>query len=72
VRIKCAQKTRVGLWRWSIVLKSCQEYHWSRSGCGVTNGIKADPRGFTGKCGLGFGHIAHGACGPEVATWHGI
>jgi hypothetical protein len=21
---------------------------------------------------LGFGYMAHGACGPEVVTWHGI
>jgi hypothetical protein len=22
--------------------------------------------------GLGFGYMAHGACGPGVVTWHGI
>jgi hypothetical protein len=42
-------------------------------GRGVTSGIRADPRGFTGVCGLGgFGYMAHGACGPGVVTWHGI
>jgi hypothetical protein len=41
-------------------------------GRGVRNGIRADPRGFTSVCGLGFGYMAHGACGPGVVTWHGI
>jgi hypothetical protein len=39
-------------------------------GRGVTNGIRADPRG----CAYGSvcGHRAHGACGPEMGhtTWH--
>jgi hypothetical protein len=39
-------------------------------GRGVTSGIKADPRGFTGVCGLGY--MAHGTCGSRVVTWHGI
>jgi hypothetical protein len=37
---------------------------------GVTSGIKADPRGFTGVCGLGV--WVYGACGPRVVTWHVI
>jgi hypothetical protein len=44
-------------------------------GRGVTSGIRADPLGFTGVCGLGGSGIwrmAHGACGPGVVTWHGI
>jgi hypothetical protein len=36
----------------------------------VTNGIRADPRNFTGVCGLGV--LAYGACGPRVVTWYGI
>jgi hypothetical protein len=39
-------------------------------GRSVTSGIRADPRGFTGVCGLG-GRV-YGACGPRVVTWHGI
>jgi hypothetical protein len=39
-------------------------------GRGVTSGIRADPRGFMGVCGLGV--QVYGACGPEVVTWHGI
>jgi hypothetical protein len=43
-------------------------------GRGVTSGIRADPRGFTGVCVCvrGFGYMAHGACGPGVVTWHDI
>jgi hypothetical protein len=41
-------------------------------GRGVTSGIRADPRGFTGVCGLRFGYMMHGACGSGVVTWHGI
>jgi hypothetical protein len=42
-------------------------------GRGVTSGIRADPQGFTGVCGLGgLGYMTHGACGPEVVTWHVI
>jgi hypothetical protein len=37
---------------------------------GVTSGIRADPRSFTGVCGLGV--RVYGACGPRVLTWHGI
>jgi hypothetical protein len=37
---------------------------------GVTSGIRADPYGFTGVCGLGV--RVYGACGHEVVTWHGI
>jgi hypothetical protein len=39
-------------------------------GRGVTNGIKADPRGCA--YGLVCRHRAHGACGPEMGhtTWH--
>jgi hypothetical protein len=29
------------------------KYRQYRSGWGVTNGIRADPHGFTGMCGLG-------------------
>jgi hypothetical protein len=29
------------------------KYRRSESGRGVTSGIRADPRGFTGMCGLG-------------------
>jgi hypothetical protein len=39
-------------------------------GRGVTNGIRADPRGCT--YGSVCGHRAHGACGPEMGhtTWY--
>jgi hypothetical protein len=37
-------------------------------GRGVTSGIRADSRGFTGACGLGFGYLAH--VGPEWS--HGM
>jgi hypothetical protein len=37
---------------------------------GVTSGIRADPRGFTGVCGLGV--QVYGTCGARVVTWHGI
>jgi hypothetical protein len=39
-------------------------------GRGVTNGIRADPRGYT--YGSVCGHKAHGACGPEMGhtEWH--
>jgi hypothetical protein len=30
------------------------KYRWSESGQGVTDGIRADPRRFTGVCGLGI------------------
>ena len=43
-----------------------------RIGWGVTSGIRTDPRGFTGVCGLGVQYMAHGVCGPGVVTWHGI
>jgi hypothetical protein len=36
----------------------------------VTSGIRADPHGFTGVCGLGV--RVYGACVPGVVTWHGI
>jgi hypothetical protein len=39
-------------------------------GRGVTSGIRPDPRGFTGVCGLGV--RVYGACGAGVVTWHGI
>jgi hypothetical protein len=45
-------------------------YHQSGSRQGVTNGIRADPRGFTDMCGLGI--RANGECWPGVVTWHGI
>jgi hypothetical protein len=35
-------------------------------GQGVTSGIRADPRGFTGVCGLGV--QVYGACWPGVVT----
>jgi hypothetical protein len=34
---------------WSVGSK----YRWSRDWWGVTSGIRVDPRGFTGVCGLG-------------------
>jgi hypothetical protein len=39
-------------------------------GRGVTNGIRADPRGCV--YGSVCGHRVHGACGPEMGhtTWH--
>jgi hypothetical protein len=37
-------------------------------GWGVTSGIRTDPRGFTGVCGLGVQYMAHGVCGPVVVT----
>jgi hypothetical protein len=46
------------------------KYHQFGSGRGVTNGIRADPHGFTGVVCLGV--RAYGACGLEVVTWHGI
>ena len=42
------------------------KYRRPRSGRGVTNGIRADPRDFTGVCGLGgsgIWHMVH--VGPE-------
>jgi hypothetical protein len=39
-------------------------------GRGVTSGIRADPRGFTGVCGLGV--RVYGTCGHGVVTWHSI
>jgi hypothetical protein len=44
------------------------KYHRFGSVRGVTNGIRADPRGFTVVYGLGV--RAYGACGPGVVTWH--
>jgi hypothetical protein len=38
----------------------------STAGPGVTSGIRADPRGFTGMCGLVV--RVYGACGPGVVT----
>jgi hypothetical protein len=68
VRTKCAQKTRVDLWGWSMILKAAKsKYRRSGSRRGVTNGIRADPRGFTGVYGLGV--RAYGTCGPGVVTW---
>jgi hypothetical protein len=29
------------------------KYHWFGSGRGITSGIRTDPRGLTGVCGLG-------------------
>jgi hypothetical protein len=42
------------------------KYCQSKSDGGVTNGIRADPRGFTGMCELGV--RLYGACGPRVVT----
>jgi hypothetical protein len=42
----------------------------TRIGYGVTNGIRADPRGFTGVCALGGSGIWRMA--HVVVTWHDI
>jgi hypothetical protein len=46
------------------------KYRLSESERDVTIGIRADPHGFMGVCGLGV--WVYGACGPRMVTWHGI
>ena len=60
MRTKCAGKSSVGLWGQS---RSSQEKRSGNDGCdrGVTIGIRADPRGYTGMRGSGAR-----ACG----AWH--
>jgi hypothetical protein len=43
-----------------------------RIGRGVTSGIRADPRGFKGVCGLGIRVYGAWRLWPRVVTWHGI
>jgi hypothetical protein len=51
-----------GLWS---LRAARSKYYRSGSGRGVTIGIRADPRSFTGVCGLGLiMHFLYGACGP--------
>jgi hypothetical protein len=79
---KYAQKTFVGLWGWSMVIEATRsKYHRSVSERGVTNGIRADPRGFTDVCGLGVrvygasrmwarsGHMAWHMTTLDIQTW---
>jgi hypothetical protein len=55
VRTKCKQKTRVGLWGTIYDPKELPGVSTAGPEIGrrVTNGIRADPRGFIGVCGLG-------------------
>jgi hypothetical protein len=41
-------------------------------GWGVTSGIRADPRGFTGVCGLGVRVYGAWRMRAHSVTWHGI
>jgi hypothetical protein len=67
-------RTKDSCWAVGTIYDSRElpKYRRSRIGRGVTSGIRADSRGFTGVCRLGVQYMAHGACGPRVVTWHGI
>jgi hypothetical protein len=66
------------LWSYRVVRS---KYRQSGSGWGVTNGIRADPRGFTSVCGLGVrvygawrmwarsGHMAWHMTTLNTQTW---
>jgi hypothetical protein len=41
-------------------------------GRGATSGIRADPLGFTGVCGLGVQVYSAWCMWSRVVTWHGI
>jgi hypothetical protein len=44
-----------------------------RIGRGWYNWYQSRPSRFHGRVwAMGFGYMAHGACGPRVVTWHGI
>jgi hypothetical protein len=72
VRTKCTQKTLVDLWGTIYDPSELPGVSTVGPGIGqgVTSGIKADPCGFTGVCGLRV--QVYGTCGPGVVTWHGI
>ena len=55
MRTKCAQKIRVGLWRTIYDPSKLSGVSTTGLGIGrgVTSGIRVDPRGFMGVCGLG-------------------
>ena len=83
MRTKCAQKTRVGLWGTIYDLRELLGVSTAGPGIGrgVTSGIRADPRGFTGVCGLGVrvygawrmwawsGHMAWYMTTLDTKTW---
>jgi hypothetical protein len=46
-------RTKDSCWSVRTIYDPREKYHRSKSGRGVTRGIGADPRSFTGVCGLG-------------------